>query len=340
MRVLAVDAQDHTHVIREMDLAEEAGSVSWDYTTETRVQATPSLADWSQWPENAWLRIVHELPDLGWSRVMFTGFVWEEGKGSELGGVIPAQPTLMSTIKALDVEVLASPHTVGAGVAMSDFFGRLMRDDGRKWRRGDTFRDYRMAEARTWGPDTSTLSCVDDLCDVSGSRLDVDPDGTLRLDGAISLSQRAPRCTIDANDPCGVVVEGSVTHGGDSRQTPSRYVVWSSETKDDVTNYGWGIADRPDNDPHGSVQRGYTVAKTDSLSDDDGVSDYWAEARRRLALEASETRTWSATTMFLPLSGGDIVDFAPIDEAPRRCVVQACDVDLGAMTCALTLKEV
>lgn len=343
VRALAVDAHDHASVIREMDLAEDAGTVTGEYYSDTRSQAAPALADWSQWPTNAWVRIVHEVPAANYSQTLFTGFVWDEGRGSETGGVVPAKPTLMSAVKALDVELLCTPHTVGEWLTMSDFFGRLMAEGAagpRPWRRGTNFRDYRFSEPRTWGPDVSVLSCVNDLCDLAVCRLDVDPDGTLRLDGYVSPRERAPRCTIDANDPRGVVVEGSVTPGGDERQTPSRYLLWRSDSANGEETYGWGWADRAGNDPHGSWQRGYAVTKADSVSDSDGVTDFWSEARRRLAGTDAGTREWQVSTMFLPLSEGDVVDFAPLDAGPRRCLVKSCETNLGAMTCALTLKEV
>ncbi|MBQ6649804.1 MAG: hypothetical protein IJM67_00975, partial [Atopobiaceae bacterium] len=92
--------------------------------------------------------------------------------------------------------------------------------------------------------------------------------------------------------------------------------------------------------------RGYTVTDLHQLTEMSPATAARAQqlAAQYLANDATEHVEWSLTTTYLPISAGDVVELVVHDgladyRGRRKCLVKTCELDLGDMTMALTLKE-
>lgn len=345
-----VDSNDKSHTLGELELSLASCSVTWEYYTDTRTSAAVSVRDWSKWVPNSWLRLVHEVPSCGYSRDLFTGFVWDEGRGPTGYGYEGATPSLMGAAKALETDRLAWPMSVGAGAKASDVLTWLCESALAECHVDGTVGSYRFSSAKVFDAGDTKLSVAMDLCDQLGARMDVDGRGAVVFSRYTSPSEMAPLLTIDCDSPDSPVLASGPSRSSDSRQTPSRMVVSFRDGDDQVSGY----ADVASGNPGSAEARGYRVTEHDSPSDAPEPHDQWRaqqEARARLPELSEATTEWDVDTRWLPLRGGDVVMFRPpavwdergvsrTQQPVRKCLVKSCDADLVQWRLSMTLKEV
>lgn len=342
-----VSAQDKSTVLGTLPLVRGEGSMTQAYYSDTRVSASVTVSDMSGYVAGSWLRLVHQVRGTDYSRALGTFLVWDDpaqafGRGGR------ATLELKSALYGLDTDVWPELWTVGAGASVRDAAKRLCGNANAPLRFDSTYSDATLSATRSYDDDQSILAALYDLADAAGARVDVDGDGTVALARYVVPSARSAGETLDATDPAGLVVAGSVQMLGTGRQTPTRYAVRWRDGDEKVT--GW--ADRPSSDRRSAPRVGYTHTSVRDLTD-------MAEPRTRahaaelaaddMAADETGVVSWSCETLWWEASAGDVVSFDPgpaaealgVEAGARRCLVQNVESSFGAAwRHALTLKEV
>ncbi len=341
-----VDPRDHSQSLGALEVAPSGCRMTEGYYTDTRVSASLSVPDWSAYDGFAWVRLRHEELRSGWSETMMTGIVWDEGV-SESSGALRASPTVVSALKALDADAIPCPLVMGQGGRALSAAAKVCSDVGRPWRALPGATDYRFTDPRVWDAGTSRISVLFDLLELAGDRLGVDPDGVVTAARYVEPSRREPSMTLDALDPHGVVLATEMRRSSDSHQVPGRSIAtWKGtvgEGDDRRDEQVGGYADVGSSHFASPGRRGYVVSEVHQVNDmaePRTVAHAQRLARGFLPGDSAGTDEWEVECLWVPLHQGDAVDFRPPVGGPRLCLVKAVDVDLGAWTERLTLKEV
>lgn len=341
LSVEMVDALNHSDMLGAMNVSESNASVTKDITMNTISQASITCLDWSEWIENSWIRIVHEIPEYNYRNVLGTYFVYSEGRSWEYGSMA-ASPTLYSSLKALSLDKIASPIFIGEGAAVSTVFATIL----------DPFIDHTIAPACGDYHYTSTyvLDAGDTKLDALQSTLShvnweyrLNGDGSLHFVPFVPYAARSIVYTIDANSTDSVIYENTLKPEGTNRTSPGRsIVVWKGEDNSDepVTAY----ADVGSDNPASPQRRGYIVSELHELSDMNGdrtARNAMEYARQFLQKDSVVSRKWTMTTLWIPIDVGDCISFRPPDETSFiRTIVQNIEYDLSKWNMKITIIEV
>lgn len=308
-------------------------SVTEGYYTDTRVSAKVSTVGDDGYVSDAWLRIVHSVPDEGYSEELFCGPVTDASSDDE-SGVTKTKYSLDSNLYTIKDDLLVNGFSIGRGGRLKMAVDQLLSMCGRE-RDLSKMQDKVIQAPVMYERGDSALSDLFDMCDGT-NRVSVDGHGRVTVSKYTAPSAIGPILDIDPLDPRSVVV-GSVSHSDSSRKTPGRVIYKSgSGDKERVGSY-----DAPASAASSSARRGYMVAKMETASgtDDPSVSQLNAMARRSWQASQDAGREHEMTVIWQALHQGDVVRYRH-DGEWVKCLVKSVESDLGAMRQRLTLKEV
>ena len=331
-----VDPLDRDMVLGVLPI-KTTGSVTWDDDSDTRVSASIDVPDWSQWIENSWLRVVHEIDGTDYRSVLGTFLVWDEGARWAINRQ-EASPQLVSCLKALEVDRLTGPLFVGIGATAKAALMSVFDATGHRYAFAPDCKDYRMSAVRAYDAGETRLSVAQELALLAGDELVAGDDGRVVVRAYTEPALRSPSFTLDA-EAGGLVHAASVSRSSDSRQRPSRSIVtWAGDEEAGVGAVS-GFWDLGGGHPASAARRGYTVAEVHELGDMPGPrtsAQAQAIARSYLPDDSAPVTEWQVETVIVPVRGGDVVSFRPPGSEFRNC--RAKNVRLkfaGAMTMAL-----
>lgn len=369
IRVVQVSQTNLDDQLGELEGVDLSGSsLEWGYYTDLR--ASGKLRVYGEgWERGRFLRVYHELPDYGYVEVLGT-YVVTSDDAEEVNGVWVYELELQSTLQMLVDDLLTQPWVIEKGASSLDAIRQVIGTSGahsmrKTWAAlldpndSEVELDTSLAEdvqattAQIMKAGQSRLECLFALCKMGNNRLDVSPMGNPVIKRRRSLAHVEPKFRIDVADRRGVIIDGSLKHHTDWLELPDTYAVSHSFTeKNDGDSKSeqrelYGEAHVKASDSHAVANRGYSIVHFESLRDMEPKTASRATeiARQRLQEQSVELMEWELSTIYLPITEGDVVELVVRSGmqqyiGPRLCMVKDVEVELEHMTMSMTLKEV
>lgn len=307
-----------------------SSSITYGYYTDTRYSSGISFLKSNNYVENAWVRIIHEVPAKDY--VM------------ELGTFIPTAPKenrngVTSTIVSLDLQsplwglkddLTTSKFSIGKNTSLIDAFKQVCKTCNRPYILNNPHK-VNTTNSIVYDVGESYLDILFDLCDKTDNRIDLDGHGRIVLSPTVDHSSATPMWTLDYDDPRSMIIEGSIKKESGIDDLENRIIV--------VNGSIVGVSDIPNGYIFSRHQRGYTKAK--KYSDSSATTKAKAEKIAKQLLDSSSLNVqWTMDCLYFPCSCGENVTFI-LDGEKHYCMIQSIDpLNLETMTISLTLKEV
>lgn len=311
-------------------------SLSAMYYSDTRVSGTLVFIG-DGWVRGSFLRLIHRIPEWGWSRTLGTFAVSNDDAVRE-DGVWKTRLELRSMLHTLSEDYAEKPWTLAKGASPLAAMQQVLRAAKRPYVSSGAL-SGRITSALVMESGKSQLSRLFALSEASGNRIDVDGNGNVTIRKYVAPSQRTSTWELDLEDPRGLVVDG-LTRSTDWMSIPSRVIVIHKDGEKEVS----GHADSTG--ATSAASRGYRISQVRQLDEMSPATAQRAQqlARKYLAEESVELVEWEMETPYLPIWEGDIVDLIVHDgpqryRGRRKCLVKSLDLDLGDMSMRLRLKE-
>lgn len=329
IRFQMVDPNDLDTVYGDLtDVQLGSSTITYGYYTDTRYASGISFLKGNNYIDNAWIRIIHDVP--------------AEDYSNELGTFIPTSPSekrkgavvvtldLQSPLWGLKDDMLTSKFSIGKKTSLLSAMQRIMESSNRPYLLNNP-NNATAANAIVYDVGETKLKILHDLCNQSGNRIDIDGHGRLIIEPAPNHANMTPRWTLDYDDPRSMIVEGTLKMESEIVDLPSRAIV--------VNGNSIGYADLADGIEYSAHQRGYIKAE----KYEDKTADTAAKARasaQRYLNAATKAVVWSMDALYFPCECGENVNFI-LDGEKHVCMIQSIDpLDLKTMTMGLTLREV
>jgi len=317
-------------------------SLSWGYYADTRTTGKLRVVG-DGWQRGSMLRVTYRIPEWGWQRELGTYIVTNDSASRE-HGAWTYDLDLQSVLYGLSTDLLVRPWAIARNAMALTAARQLVEAAGRELL-SDGAHDMRLKSPKVIETGTSRLSALFALADMCGDRLDVDGHGRVLLEPYVSPASKVPTLTIDLADQRGVALDG-IQRSTDWLKMPNVAAVqftYNAGGKQREINASAMVSASA----HQSQSaRGYTVTDLHQLSEMSPQTAARAQqlAAQYLANDATEHVEWELSTTYLPIKAGDVVELVIHDgladyRGRRKCLVKSCELDLGDMTMALTLKE-
>lgn len=312
-------------------------TITEGYFTDGRVSGQVTALDDDTYVADSMLRIVHRIPDIGYSAELLTGYVTQLQRDHSDNSTTTTY-SLDSTLWALSEDTLPRHFSIGAGATTDQAFESVLRKTcGREYLLLPGAKNSRFSQTVVYELGDSFLSDLFDICDRSGNRLDVDGHGRITIAAYVPPSAREPDWVIDANESRSIVLDEGDGWTDKPGEAYNRVIVVHKNGDNETVGYvdagaGYRYA-------NGNV--GWLRAKV--ISENDLSPDTSARAtelaRQRLAENVTVETERKVKCMYFPVHEGEVIRFS-LDGDTRKCLVKQVDADLSDWTVSLTLKEV
>lgn len=329
VRFQMVDPNNLDNVYGDLtDVQLGSSSITYGYFADTRYSSGISFLKSSNYVENAWVRIIHDVPAAGYSNELGT-FIPTSPVETRQGSII-VELDLQSPLWGLKDDLLTSKLSIGKKSSMLSAISKVCTNHHRPYL-FENPNDIISDNSIVYDVGESALSVLHDLCNQSGNRLDLDGHGRIVIAPVIDSSSLTPTYTLDYDDPRSMIIEDSVKMESQIADIPSRAIVVNGDTV--------GYADLNDGVPYSAAQRGYVLAS--KYEDKSATTQAKAEAIAARNLRSFSTSTiWSMDCLYFPCKCGDNITFV-YEGKKHVCMVQSIDpLDLDTMTMGLTLREI
>lgn len=313
----------------------------------------------------SFVRIVHSVPEFGYSKTLGTYVVTDEAP-QRVGGEWVRDLTLSSTLVMLANDLFTQPVPIDKGTRALDAMKSVLSKSGAASMRSafgnfagadSTSRvaiddsladDVKASKAQVLEAGKSRLEAFFALANMSQNRIDVTPDGYIRVSRYARPASRAASWTFDLEDARGTVLAGSLSRSSDWLSMPDTVAVkhdFTVETNGKTQQRTLYAIARNHTGPHSIATRGYSIVdfrQVPNISPHtlQAASDY---AARALKSDVEQVE-WELQTTYVPIWEGDVVNLVVHDgdaayRGTRKCLVKNVDIQLGTMLTSLTLKE-
>lgn len=349
---LMVSPTNLNEIYGELDGVDlSSSSLDAEYYTDTRTSGSLTVVG-DGWIRGSLIRVVHSVPEWGWTRTLGTYIVTNDEAKRE-NGVWKYELTLQSMLFGLSTDLLVKPWTVAKNAMAIKAMRDCLNAAAFKHTIVSGANDYKLKTPQVMESGTSRLACLYSLCTMANDRLDVDGNGCVTVSKYVNPASKVPSARIDLSDPRGVALDG-LTRSTDWLQMVDIAAV-SFKYSDSVKKGNKTETVQREINAYAKVsssmhqahaQRGYTVTDFRSVSELTPQTAAQAQklANQYLKENAPELVEWELTTTYLPVWEGDVVELVVHDgmeqyKGIRKCLVKGVSLDLGSMTMALTLKE-
>ncbi len=366
MMVSQTNLNDGWGELEGVDLSKS--SIDANYYTDTRYSGKLHVVG-EGWRRGSFIRIVHEVPEWGYSNILGT-FIVTDDKASEENGVWHYDLELHSTLKALEKDLLATPWTVAKGSSALHCTKQALTSSGLHSMRkvlgsfsnvydatvevdDSLAEDVRATTAQILQAGKSRLECLFAFASMCNNRIDVMPYGYIKVEKYVSPAAKQPKWRFDLSDPSGIVEEGSLSRSSDwltmadTVAVVHRYTETSgsdSSSKSEQREV-YATAKVASDAHHSTSKRGYTITDFREIkSMSPKTATRAQEIARGYLAEDVEQVEWDLKCSYVPLWEGDVVELYVHDGDPtyrgvRKCLVKDVTIDLQYMHMSLTLKE-
>ena len=251
IRFQMVDPNDLDKVYGDLtDVQLGSSDITYGYYTDTRYCSSISFLKSNNYIENAWVRIIHDVPSEGYSNELGT-FIPTSPSEKRVGAVVVTLD-LQSPLWGLKDDLLTSKFSIGKKSSLLNAMKRIMESSNRPYLLNNP-NDSTAWNAIVYDVGESKLKVLHDLADQTGNRIDIDGHGRLVIEPAPNHASVTPQWTLDYDDPRSMIVEGSLEMESEVEDLPSRAIV--------VNGNSIGYADLADGVSYSAHQRGYVKAK-------------------------------------------------------------------------------
>lgn len=349
---LMVSPTNLNEIYGELDGVDlSSSSLDAEYYTDTRTSGSLTVVG-DGWIRGSLIRVVHSVPEWGWTRTLGTYIVTNDEAKRE-NGVWKYELTLQSMLFGLSTDLLVRPWTVAKNAMAIKAMHDCLNAAAFKHTIVSGANDYKLKTPQVMESGTSRLACLYSLCTMANDRLDVDGNGCVTVSKYVNPASKVPSARIDLSDPRGVAFD-NLTRSTDWLQMVDIAAV-SFKYSDSVKKGNKTETVQREINAYAKVsssmhqahaQRGYTVTDFRSVNELTPQTAAQAQklANQYLKENAPELVEWELTTTYLPVWEGDVVELVVHDgmeqyKGIRKCLVKGVSLDLGSMTMALTLKE-
>lgn len=348
IRALMVSPTNVNDVLGELDGVDlSSSSLDCGYYSDTRTSGTLRVIG-EHWIRGSLIRIIHEVPEWGYSNALGTYIVTND-HATRQRGTWGYDLTLQSRMFGLSTDKLVRPWVVSANAYTLTAMAQIANAAGYDITLTSA-NNYRLKNTQVIESGTARLSALFSLANLADNRLDVDGMGGLFAVPRMELSAKVPKFQLSVTDAKGVVQDG-IGRSTDWLQMPDVAAV--SFKYNDTSSGG----SKSQNEINASAQvsqlahqshaqRGYTVTDFIELSDMTPQTAVRAQqvAEEYLARDAMEHIEWDVSTTYLPIWEGDAVQLIIPDglaeyQGARTCLVKNVSLNLRTMTMQLTLRE-
>lgn len=345
--VQQVNPVDIDSTMGELEGVDLYGSaITAAYYTDTRASGKLRVVG-EGWQRGTFLRIVHDIPEWGYTNELGTFLVTDDSRERE-NGVWVYDLTLQSLLFGLSTDKLVRPWVIAKNAMALKAAAQNLNAAAFSYDFTNA-NDARFKSAKVVETGTDRLSALFAIGEASGNRVDVDGHGRVTLERYVSPANKAPVFRIDLSDPRGVAVDG-ISGSTDYLETPDTVAVaYRYNTEQNGKSVSREInasATVSSDSPHSHARRGYTVTDFRELNEMAPATALRAQqlAKQYLANDSVEHVEWELETAYLPIWAGDTVTLELFDGqadymGSRHCLVKNVDLDLGKMFMKLTLKE-
>ncbi len=329
IRFQMVDPNNLDHIYGDLtDVQLGSSSITYGYDTDTRYSSGIKFLKSNNYVENAWVRIIHDVPAAEYSNELGT-FI-PTSPSEERRGAVIVTLDLQSPLWGMKDDLITAKFSIGKNTSLLNAIRRVCENCNRPYLLKNP-NDAMAKKAIVYDVAESNLKILHDLCGQTGNRVEIDGHGRLLIEPVPDHASKTPTVTLDYDDPRSMIIEGSVKMETEVDDLPSRVIVVNGGTV--------GYADLPDGGSYSAHQRGYV--KAEKQEDKTATSKAKAEAAARAFLDsAKKAVVWSMETLYFPCRCGDNVTFV-MDGEKHVCMIQSIDpLKLDTMTMGLTIREV
>lgn len=317
------------------------------------------------WKRGSFIRIVHSVPEFNYSKTLGTYVVTDEAP-QRVGGEWVRDLTLSSTLVMLANDLFPKPVPIDKGTRVLDAMKSVLSKSGAHSMRSAfgnfsgadaTSRvaidnsladDVKATKAQVLEAGKSRLEAFFALANMSQNRIDVTPEGYIRVSRYARPASRAASWTFDLEDARGTVFAGSLSRSSDWLSMPDTVAVqhdFTVETNGKTQQRTLYAIARNPTGPHSIATRGYSIVDFRQVPN---ISPHTLQAASNYAVKALKSDVeqveWELQTTYVPIWEGDVVNLVVHDgdrayRGTRKCLVKNVDIQLGTMLMSLTLKE-
>ena len=347
-------------------------TIEEQYASDTRIAGTVTTIFPEDYVEQSMIRLIHIArfsngeeyrATLGTFFALRTRESWEKGfKEVEFD--------LKSVLYGMENDLAPRDMTLSQGAQAKAAFEKICAECHRPriWVSGADNRKW--TKNRTLEAGKSYLTWLHEIANLSGNRLDCNPNGYVTFSKYVAPSQRNYGTKLAWNSP--LVISSEISRTSNEMTVPSRAIAtfehsYKAKVRDGVYKYDTTDSDgvrHKKGDPkykeesrrktitavsdvkQGSYahigRRGFRVSTFNKLDDlGDSVSAAQKKADEFLKRESHPVTNWTLSTLWWEVHEGDVISFKPNAESGyRKCVVMRASKELWHYTIELELKEV
>lgn len=331
---------DSYGVLENVDLG--ASSLEAAYYTDSRTQGKIVIRD-STWIKGSLIRIVHSIPEWGWSNILGTYLVSASAPIRSNTGWSTTL-TLQSILYGLGTDKAPSPWTLGSNSYRNAAIKQILDLCNRPYNDAGSV-DLLMSSTSVMDSGESRLEHLFTLCGMDPkNRLDVDPKGLVVFPQYVDPDSRASKFELDLEDPRGIVY-GDVETQADFLSVPNRVALvyrYSEKEGDETVQKEIG-AYVDATGPTSPASRGFVVTKFEVLDEvEPATEDHIRELAAEKLADVKEKVEWKLKCCYLPIWEGDVIDLVVYGgdySGRRKCLVKSVSIALDSMMMTLVLKE-
>lgn len=334
-------------VIGELDGVDlSRASLDAAYYSDTRTSGKIDVMG-DGWERGSFIRIIHEVPEWGYSHELGTYIVTDDA-AERSNGAWRYSLTLQSMLYALDLDKLVRPWTIAKNAMALKVAQQVIGQTNFQLVTAGA-RDYKHKTTSVMESGTSRLSSLFSLCKLANNRLDVDGHGRIVIPAYVNPADKTPVWRIDLSDPRGIALDG-LSRSTNWLEMPDIVAVshkYSATTNGKTVEREINATATVGGTAHqAKAVRGYSIVDFREISD---MSPQTAARAQQLAssylnADLREHIEWELTTAYLPIWEGDVVELIVHDgdadyQGTRKCLVKSISLDLQPLRMKLTLKE-
>ena len=315
------------------------------YYSDTRTSGSISVLGVDQYVPNSLIRIIHHIPEWGYTNELGTYLV-RESPYTRKRGAWKTKLALESRLEGLALNKAKSPWTVAKGAEVVTAMQQMLTECRMEYSTIGA-RGLTASEPFVYETGSSYLSRLYDLCNVSKNRLDIDSHGTVVVSAYTEPKYKPPKFRLDLADIHGLVKD-DISLTSSYMSTPNRAIVsyrYTEKVNDEsVEREITAFTDSTGSNAFGA--RGYIVSDYYEISELEPPTYATALqiSQMRLADQQKDKVEWEITCPYFPVWEGDIIELVVHDgpasyQGNRHCLVKSQKISFKNMSMDLVLKE-
>ncbi len=342
--MVSPQSMDQTYGVLQNAILSDC-NISSLYYSDTRTSGSISVLGVDQYVPNSLIRVIHHIPEWGYTNELGTYLV-RESPYTRKRGSWKTQLKLESRLEGLALNLAKAPWTVARGASVVNAIQQMLTECQMEYSVIGA-KDQTASTPFVYETGTSYLSRIYDLCNISKNRLDINSHGTVVVAAYTEPKYKAPKFRLDLADIHGLVGD-DITLTSSYMETPNRAIVtyrYSEEINgESVDREITAFTDSYGSNSIGS--RGYVVSDYYEVSE--LTPPTYATAlqisQQRLLNQQKDKVEWEITCPYFPVWEGDIIELVVHDgpasyQGNRHCLVKSQKISLNNMSMDLVLKE-